>query len=42
MTIGLGHKPKVRPFQFMFSEDEKLLFCTNNQKDVYAEMKGHS
>lgn len=40
-TIGLDHKPKVRPFQFMFSEDGKLFFCTNNQKDVYAEMKNN-
>lgn len=38
-TIGLDGKPKVRPFQFMMEEDGKLFFCTNNQKDVYAQIK---
>ncbi|WP_055070518.1 pyridoxamine 5'-phosphate oxidase family protein [Clostridium massiliamazoniense] len=38
-TIGLDGKPKVRPFQFMMEEEGKLYFCTNNQKDVYAEIK---
>jgi len=38
-TIGLDGKPKVRPFQFMIEEGGKLYFCTNNQKDVYAQIK---
>ncbi len=38
-TIGLDGKPKVRPFQFMIEQDGKLYFCTNNQKDVFAQMK---
>jgi uncharacterized pyridoxamine 5'-phosphate oxidase family protein len=38
-TIGLDRKPKVRPFQFMMEQDGKLYFCTNNQKDVFAQIK---
>lgn len=38
-TIGLDGKPKVRPFQFMIEQDEKLYFCTNNEKDVYAQLE---
>ncbi|CAH2212821.1 pyridoxamine 5'-phosphate oxidase family protein [Tepidibacter aestuarii] len=38
-TIGLDNKPKVRPFQFMLEKDEKLYFCTSNQKDVFAQLK---
>lgn len=38
-TIGLDGKPKVRPFQFMMEEGGRLYFCTNNEKEVYAEIK---
>lgn len=38
-TIGLDRKPKVRPFQFMFEEDNKLWFCTSNQKEIYKELQ---
>lgn len=38
-TIGLDGKPKVRPMQFMVLEDNKLWFCTNSQKAVYAELR---
>ena len=38
-TVGLDGKPKVRPFQFMLENEGKLYFCTNNQKNVYKEMK---
>lgn len=38
-TIGLDGKPNVRPFQFMLEKDEKLYFCTSNQKDVFAQLK---
>lgn len=41
-TIGLDGKPKVRPFQFMIEEDNKLFFCTSNQKDVYSEIENTS
>ncbi len=37
-TIGLDGKPKVRPFRYMFEENQKIWFCTSNQKDVYKEM----
>lgn len=40
-TVGLDNKPRVRPFQFMLEKDGKLYFCTNNQKDVYAQIKNN-
>lgn len=40
-SIGIDGKPKVRPFQFMFEKNGKLYFCTNNQKDVYHEIKNN-
>ena len=40
-TVGLDGKAKVRPFQFMIERDGKLYFCTNNKKDVYAEIKNN-
>lgn len=38
-TVGLDGKPKARPFQFMFEKSGKLYFCTNNKKDVYAQLE---
>ena len=38
-TIGLDGKPKVRPMQYMLLEDEKLWFCTNSKKEVFAELQ---
>lgn len=38
-TVGLDGRPKVRPFQFMLEKDGKLYFCTNNQKEVYAQLQ---
>ncbi len=38
-TLGLDGKPKVRPFQFMFEQDNKLWFCSSNQKEVYRELQ---
>lgn len=38
-TMGLDGKPKVRPFQFMIERDGKLYFCTNNQKNVFAQLQ---
>lgn len=40
-TIGLDGKPKVRPFQFMIEQNGKLFFCTNNQKDVFVQIKAN-
>jgi uncharacterized pyridoxamine 5'-phosphate oxidase family protein len=36
-TIENG-KPRVRPFQFLFADDGKLVFCTANTKDVYRQL----
>ncbi|AZV57355.1 pyridoxamine 5'-phosphate oxidase family protein [Clostridium sp. AWRP] len=38
-TVGLDGKPKVRPFQFMLEKEGKLYFCTNNKKDVFAQLQ---
>lgn len=38
-TVGLDGKPKVRPFQFMLEQDDKLWFCTSNQKSVFKEIQ---
>lgn len=38
-TIGLDGRPKVRPMQYMVIEDNKLWFCTNSEKEVYAELQ---
>lgn len=40
-TIGLDGKPKVRPMQYMVLEDEKLWFCTNSKKEIYAELQAN-
>ena len=40
-TIGLDGKPKVRPMQYMVLEDNKLWFCTNCKKEVYAELQAN-
>ncbi len=33
-----GDKPRVRTFGYVFSEDNKLYFCTSNTKNVYQQM----
>lgn len=38
-TVGRDGKAKCRPFMFSGELDGKLWFCTNNQKDVYKDMK---
>lgn len=40
-TIGLDGKPKDRPMQYMVLEDEKLWFCTNSKKEVFAELQAN-
>lgn len=37
-TIGLDGKPKVRPFQMMFNDEDKLIYCTGARKEVYKEL----
>nr|WP_319489548.1 pyridoxamine 5'-phosphate oxidase family protein [uncultured Caproiciproducens sp.] len=36
-----GDLPKVRPFGFVMKCDGKICFCTNNQKNVYKQMKAN-
>jgi uncharacterized pyridoxamine 5'-phosphate oxidase family protein len=36
-----GDKPKVRPFGFVMKYEGKLWFCTNNQKNVYKQLKAN-
>lgn len=38
-TVGLDGKPKVRPFQMMFNDGGKLIYCTGAKKDVYKELQ---
>jgi uncharacterized pyridoxamine 5'-phosphate oxidase family protein len=38
-TVGRDGKAKCRPFMFCHEQDNRLWFCTNNQKEVYADMK---
>ena len=40
-TVGKYNKAKVRPFQFMIEDGGKLWFCTNSEKDVYAEIQAN-
>lgn len=40
-TVGKDNKAKVRPFQFMIEDGGKLWFCTNSEKDVYAELQSN-
>lgn len=40
-TVGRDGKAKCRPFMFCFKRDNKLWFCTNNQKDVYKDMQAN-
>ena len=36
-----GSTPKVRPFGFVMEYKCKLCFCTNNNKDVYNQLKAN-
>lgn len=36
-TVENG-RPRVRPFDFMYSEEDKIYFCTSNQKEVYEQL----
>lgn len=40
-TVGRDGKAKCRPFQFMGEKEGNLWFCTNNEKDVYADMQNN-
>jgi uncharacterized pyridoxamine 5'-phosphate oxidase family protein len=41
LTTVDGNTPKVRPFGFVMEFGGKLCFCTNNQKNVYRQMKSN-
>ena len=36
-----GNIPKVRPFGFVMNYQNKLYFCTSNQKDVYKQLNAN-
>ena len=40
-TVGRDGKAKCRPFMFCFEKDNRVWFCTNNQKDVYKDMQSN-
>lgn len=40
-TVGRDGKAKCRPFMFCLEQDGKLWFCTNNTKEVYADMQAN-
>jgi uncharacterized pyridoxamine 5'-phosphate oxidase family protein len=37
-TVGLDGKPKVRPFQMIYHDGGKLIYCTGAKKTVYQEI----
>lgn len=36
-----GEKVKTRVFQYLFSDGNKVYFCTSNEKPVYQQLKAH-
>lgn len=36
-----GNVPKVRPFGFVMNYNNKMYFCTGNQKNVYKQLKAN-
>lgn len=40
-TVGRDNKAKVRPFMFLFEQEGKLWFCTNNTKEVYKDLQAN-
>ena len=36
-----GNKVKTRVFQYLFSDGNKVYFCTNSEKPVYSQMKNN-
>ena len=31
-------RPRVRPFEFQFEESGRLVFCTNNKKEIFEQL----
>jgi uncharacterized pyridoxamine 5'-phosphate oxidase family protein len=36
-----GDQPRVRPMGFVMNYEGKLSFCTNNKKEMFAQMKAN-
>ena len=36
-----GDKVKTRVFQYLFADGNKVYFCTNSEKSVYAQLKAN-
>lgn len=36
-TVENGN-PRIRPFDFMYGEEDRCYFCTGNQKEVYKQL----
>jgi len=36
-----GDEPKVRPFGFVMEYNNRMYFCTSNQKDIYKQLKAN-
>lgn len=39
LATQTGGKIKMRVFQYLFSDENKLYFCTSNKKSVYNQIK---
>lgn len=39
MATQADSKPKTRVFQYLFSDGNKVYFCTSNEKPVYKQIK---
>ena len=37
-----GSKVKTRVFQYLFSDGQKVFFCTSSEKNVYAQLQSNS
>jgi len=40
-TVGRDGKAKCRPFMFCLESEGRLWFCTNSQKEVFADMQAN-
>ncbi|MDR2397769.1 MAG: pyridoxamine 5'-phosphate oxidase family protein [Spirochaetaceae bacterium] len=41
LATAEGNKIKTRVFQYLFSEGNKVYFCTSSEKPVYAQLKAN-
>jgi len=40
-SIDDDGRPRVRPWEFMFEQEDKLWFCTANTKDVFCQIQSN-